>query len=130
MSDCKVLVVEDDEGIRGLVKVLAGRSGYSATMARNGAEAIEALKKESFGVVVLDLMMPISSGYDVIMHIKDNALTVPVVVMTAVVKGVELEKLDPRIVKSIVRKPFDLQSLRTAIDSACNPDGESPTVAS
>ena len=51
---------------------------------------------------------------------KDNALTVPVVVMTAVVKAVELEKLDPTIVKSIVRKPFELETLRAAIDSACN----------
>jgi CheY-like chemotaxis protein len=121
MSACRVLVVEDDAGIRGLVKVLAARAGYTTTLTRNGVEAIEALKRDSFGVVVLDLMMPLASGYDVIMHIRDNALTVPVVVMTAVVKGIELERLDPRIVKSIVRKPFDLQALETAIDSACHP---------
>jgi len=118
MTDCKILVVEDDDGIRGLVKVLAGRAGYSTTMARNGIEAIEALNTDSFGVVVLDLMMPVASGYDVISHIRDNALGVPVVVMTAVVKGVELDTFDPVIVKAIVRKPFDLQSLLDAIDAA------------
>ena len=119
MTTRNILIVEDNEAIQGLVRILVTRSGFTATVAGDGASAIRALGKTSFCVVVLDLMLPITSGYDVIAHIRDNALKVPVIVLTAVVKGIEMDQLDPSIVKAIIHKPFDLEILLQAIEAAC-----------
>lgn len=118
-----ILIVEDNEAIQGLVRILVTRSGFTATVANDGAEAIRALSKTSFCVVVLDLMLPITSGYDVIAHIRNSALKVPVIVVTAVVKGFEMDLLDPAIVKAIIHKPFDLDILLQAIEAACGMTG-------
>lgn len=114
-----VLIVEDNEAIQGLVRILVTRSGYTATVVSDGAEAILALNRESFCVVVLDLMLPVTSGYDVIAHIRDRGLKVPVIVVTAVVKGIEMDQLDPSVVKAIIHKPFDLHILLQTIEGAC-----------
>jgi two-component system OmpR family response regulator len=117
-----VLIVEDDESIRTLVEVVAQRSGYLTSTVNHGGDAIMALKapdRDKYCVVVLDLMMPHVSGYDVILHIKENQLSIPVVVMTAAVKTLQRDKLDPSIVRAIVTKPFDLDKLRAAIAQAC-----------
>lgn len=103
MSNRHVLVVEDD-------------------VAEDGAEAIAAIQRETFCAIFLDLMMPRVNGYDVIAHIKNSALSPPVVVLTAAVKSLQSELLDPSIVKFVVKKPFDIQQLTTAIDALCPAD--------
>lgn len=120
MTTRNILIVEDNEAIQGLVRILVTRCGFNATVASDGDEAIGALGKASFCVVVLDLMLPITSGYDVIAHIRERSLKVPVIVVTAVVKGIEMDQLDPSIVKAIINKPFDLQILLQAIEAACS----------
>lgn len=115
-----ILIVEDDDSIRMLVEHVARRAGYATSSATHGADAIRALGSDAhFCAVVLDLMMPSVSGYDVIMHIRDNNLHVPVIVATAVVRGLEHERLDPQIVRAILTKPFDIDKLRSAITDAC-----------
>lgn len=118
---CRLLIVEDDEAIRNLVRVAATRWGYKAEMCSSGDDAIAKLEgPDSYDVVVLDLMMPVTSGYDVIGHIRENGLSIPVIVVTAVVRGLEVDRLDPSVVKAVLRKPFDLDRLSEAIERACS----------
>ena len=116
MPPRRVLIVEDDQSIRNLLSVAATRWGFATESCSSGADAIERLGDGSdFDVVVLDLMMPVTSGYDVILHIREKQLTVPVIVVTAVVRNLELDRLDPGIVRAVLRKPFDLDRLSEAI---------------
>ena len=120
MPEHRVLIVEDDESIRTLVEHVARRAGYETATATHGAEAIDVLDGSShFCVVILDLMMPSVSGYEVITHIRDKNMGVPVVVATAVVRNLDWTKLDPSIVRTVLTKPFDIEKLRDAITNAC-----------
>jgi CheY-like chemotaxis protein len=113
-----VLVVEDDRGIRDLLVAVLRREGYVVDSAEDGAEAILAIGKTSYDAVLLDLMMPRTDGYDVIDHVVNNGPRVPIVVATAAVKSIRHDRLDPYIVKSIIRKPFDLTDVREALFAA------------
>ena len=120
MTEHRILVVEDDFSIRTLVEHVARRAGYETTTAEHGGDAIAALDgSRHFCAVILDLMMPNVSGYDVIAHIRDNHLKVPVIVATAVVRNLDWSLLDPSIVKTVLTKPFDIDKLRAAMADAC-----------
>ena len=119
MAQGNILIVEDDEAIRKLVQTVAQRQGFTTSYATHGGEAIAALGDGHYCVVILDLMMPGIDGYDVIMHIRDNSIAVPVIVMTAVVRGLEWSKLDKSIVKCVLTKPFDVERLSLEISNAC-----------
>src|SRR5512142_345040 len=103
MPPCRILIVEDDEAIRNLVRVAATRWGYETESCSSAEDAITRLgESAAYDVVVLDLMMPVTSGYDVILHIRDHGLSIPVIVVTAIVRGLEIDRLDPTVVKAVV----------------------------
>jgi DNA-binding response OmpR family regulator len=116
MSSHVILIVEDDAAISKMVATILGRDGYSWIAASDGAQAIRLLGGDRICLVLLDLMMPRVSGFEVLEHIREQALSVPVVVMTAAVNAISDEHLDPRIVKAVVTKPFSLDALRKTIE--------------
>ena|SRR4029079_10612557 len=120
MSERPVLIVEDDDAIRTLVNVIARRGGYDTAFATNGQEAISALSDNDYCAVILDLMMPHVDGYDVIRHIKSNAITVPVIVVTAAIATIDWSRMDKSIVKVVLTKPFAIDQLSDALDEVCS----------
>ena len=54
----KILICDDEPGLRSVLKRYAVFEGYEVTEAGDGAEAVEACKKESFDVIIMDIMMP------------------------------------------------------------------------
>ena len=87
----KVLVAEDDDRTRaGLVELLEAE-GYSPVPARDGKEALELFRHERPHVVLLDIMMPGASGYDVCREIRRADRKVPVLFLSA--KSEELDKV-------------------------------------
>ena len=111
--------MEDDFAIRRLVQVIAERDGFGHSSAENGAEAIEALSARNFCAVILDLMMPNVDGYSVITHIKDRDLPIPVVVVTAAIRTIDWSRIDKKIVKAILTKPFDVEHLSNTLADVC-----------
>ncbi|HEX3068841.1 MAG TPA: response regulator [Thermoanaerobaculia bacterium] len=118
-----VLVVEDDPAIRRLVEKLLGRHGIETETARDGLVAMEKLREGRFAVILLDLMIPEASGYEVIDFIKKQGITTPVVVVSAVSQQ-SLTKLDRNIVKLVISKPFDVAEFTNAIVGLCRPGGD------
>ncbi len=87
----KVLVAEDDDRTRtGLVEILNGE-GYSPIAARDGREALAVFRRERPQVVLLDIMMPGASGYDVCREIRRDDQQVPILFLSA--KSEELDKV-------------------------------------
>jgi DNA-binding response OmpR family regulator len=115
---CRALVVEDDPAIRRLVEKLLGRHGIEIDAAQDGLVAIEKLRSGSYAVILLDLMLPEASGYEVIEFIKRSGITTPVAVVSAVSQQ-SLTKLDRDVVKLVISKPFDVGEFTTAIVSLC-----------
>ena len=87
----KILIAEDDANIRlGLVATLESE-GYAVTAASDGAQALRLFPQEKFDLVVLDIMMPKASGYDVCRDLRARGARVPVLFLTA--KGEEIDKV-------------------------------------
>ena len=120
MGDRRVLIVEDDDAIRTLVNVIARRIGYETESATNGEDAIASLTSNTYCAVILDLMMPHVDGYDVISHIKTNSITVPVIVVTAAIATLDWKRIDKSIVKAVLTKPFEVNTLSDALASVCS----------
>lgn len=85
-----ILVVDDEELIRNVIKEYCVNSGYYVLEANNGYEAIELVKSKNVDLVILDIMMPKIDGYTALKKIKDIK-NVPVIMLSA--RGEEYDKL-------------------------------------
>ncbi|MDY0396531.1 response regulator transcription factor [Virgibacillus halophilus] len=86
----KVLVVDDEDRIRRLLKMYLEREEYTVDEAENGKEALEAALKEDYDVIILDLMMPEMDGIEVCQELRKEKNT-PVIMLTA--KGEESNRV-------------------------------------
>jgi len=85
VSEERVLVVDDERDITALVAYHLAKAGYRVTTASTGPAALEAVRAEPFDLVVLDLMLPGRSGYDVLEELREHEETrgVGVILLTA-----------------------------------------------
>src|SRR5918995_2983274 len=115
MSDRRILVVDDDPDIRGLVHELLDRRGFTVTEARDGHEALRAFYAERPDLVVLDVAMPVLDGWKTLERIRELS-DVPVVMLTA--KADELEKTRGLRAGAddYVTKPFGRQELLARVE--------------
>jgi DNA-binding response OmpR family regulator len=104
----RILIVDDDDAIRALVTTILRRRGLTADGARNGAEAMEQLKSCRYSLVVLDLMMPRMSGYEMLEQLSAMSPEARplVLILTA---GLVLKPLDLSFVVGTIQKPFDVR---------------------
>jgi CheY-like chemotaxis protein len=81
----KVLVIDDDSGLRQMVKLMLEREGHQALLAENGEAGIEIALKDLPDLAIVDLMMPGLSGYDVTRQLRANPQTarMPIMILTA-----------------------------------------------
>ncbi|MFN8390950.1 MAG: response regulator [Bdellovibrionota bacterium] len=81
----KIMVVDDDIDCRTLVKTVLVNSGFDVEQCADGSEALEKLKTLTPDLMVLDIMMPGLSGYDVVVHMKQRPETqnIPIIMLTA-----------------------------------------------
>lgn len=80
-----ILVVDDDQDCRALVHAVLVSNGFSVEQCADGREAVERLKTLTPDLLVLDIMMPVMSGYDVVVHMKQRPETqnIPIIMLTA-----------------------------------------------
>ena len=108
----RILLVDDEPGVRGLFRMILELDDHTVTEANNGAEALDLFTKGQFDLVATDFEMPVMKGNELAVRIKDLAPRQPVLMITAY----ERELGDPENpVDSILIKPFTLDALREAI---------------
>lgn len=109
--DRKALVVDDDAGIRLLIKRVLGRQQFDVDLACDGAEAIEKILANDYPVIVLDLMMPRIDGIAVVRYLAEHFPTKlsNVIVMTAFGASAIRQVCPP--VGRYIEKPFDVDHL-------------------
>jgi CheY-like chemotaxis protein len=90
----KVLVVDDDTTLLGMYKERLEASGYDVVIASNGEDALKTVGEFNPDCMLLDVMMPRMSGYDVLQHIKADEKTkdIPVIMLTALVQDASKQK--------------------------------------
>jgi signal transduction histidine kinase/CheY-like chemotaxis protein len=105
-----ILVVDDDPSIRSLLQQEFAEAGYRVRLAANGREALDRIREEKPGLVVLDVMMPEMNGFDVAAVLKNDPATmdIPIIILSIV----EDQERGFRIgVDRYLTKPIDTASL-------------------
>ena len=78
-----ILVVEDNEKLRKLVKINLTHAGYKVFEAENGLEALDVLYSNSIHLMIVDIMMPEMDGYELTREIREANITTPILIVTA-----------------------------------------------
>jgi CheY-like chemotaxis protein len=105
-----VLVVEDDSTVRATVALLLESEGYVAMTAANGRDALGVLSRQPPDAVLLDLQMPIMTGWELIEACRSDPATrhLPLIVMSAAYDSMAIEASD---IQGFVAKPFEIDDL-------------------
>ena len=120
-----VLVVDDDPNIRKMIIAALRREGYAFAEAPNGKEALEIMRAQHPSVVVLDLMMPIVSGWEVLQERENDPelRQIPVIIVSAT-RAPEIATAVDKGICAFLPKPFDIAALsalvRSCLPSASN----------
>jgi DNA-binding response OmpR family regulator len=115
----KLLIIEDDGDLQQVLSLVFNREGYELYYAFNGKEGYDKMLAVQPDVVLLDLMLPILNGVEVIKLVTTNtSLTdIPIIVMTA--HGDKAEMLEHSIkaqgVRAYLKKPFELGEIRSLV---------------
>lgn len=114
-----VLVVDDEDDVRGLLLRLLRHDGYRVAEAPNGRVAMEHLRRERPSVVLLDAMLPEIHGFEICRAIKhsETLRDIPVVMISAVYRGWEnaREIQEVHLADAFVEKPFDVHYVRELV---------------
>lgn len=115
----KILVVDDEQRIREIIKEYAEFNGFQVTQAEDGMEAVEKVKNEDFDIIIMDIMMPKLDGYSACKEIK-KIKEIPVIMLSA--RGEEYDKLFGFEigVDDYVVKPFSPKELIARIRAVMN----------
>lgn len=115
----RVLIADDDPSIRRMLAVSLGRQGYRTADACDGSEALEAMRAGQTDLVLLDLMMPRVTGWEVLAQraAAPELRKIPVIVITAA-RGDGVANIPSDRLCALLPKPFDLETLR-ALVKAC-----------
>lgn len=110
----RICIIEDEKPIANLIRMSLSRSGYQCTCIHDGIEAADLLERESFDLVLLDIMLPGADGYTLLEYIK--TLEIPVIFITAKnavtdrVKGLRMGAED------YIVKPFEIIELIARVE--------------
>ncbi len=115
----QILAVDDNQDIRELVVQMLSSEGYDILTAKDGVEALEIMKSRTFDIVLLDVMMPVKSGIEVLTEMrssKDSQIkNLPVVMITAKSMIDDIETALSAGATSYIVKPFRAAALKQKI---------------
>lgn len=122
-TGARVLVVEDEEDLATLVELNLQLSGYEVVTAPNGRVALDRITADQPQVVLLDVMMPVLDGWQVLRELKGDPATedIPVIMLTALSEERDLIRGHLQGAVRYVTKPFEMRALLETIEEALRP---------
>jgi CheY-like chemotaxis protein len=114
-----ILIVEDEFGIADALRDVLVEEGYGIELARNGREGLDALNSARPDLIIVDLMMPIMDGREMIRQLRasETLKTIPVILMSAVAHASIRRDVE---VEGFLRKPFNLDALLELVQKLLN----------
>ncbi|CAM3114826.1 response regulator [Paenibacillus sediminis] len=116
MERKKVLIVDDQNGIRILLMEVFNSEGYNTFQAANGKIALEIVKNESPDLVLLDMKIPGMDGLEILKHIKAMNPNIKVIMMTAYGELDMIKEATELGALMHFTKPFDIDEMRVAVN--------------
>ena len=113
----KILIVEDDDSYRLILRTILEDNGFLVTEAVNGAAALEVLRTSPMDLAVVDLEMPVMNGIEFTKWVKDIDPKFPVIIITAHEKHFSPSEIISVNVEAFIHKPFQIEELLKTIES-------------
>lgn len=110
-EDIAILVAEDNITNQELIKIILEKSNIKVTIAKNGKEAVELFSKNRFDLILMDLQMPVLSGFDATKKIREIDKQIPIVALTASNLIEDREKANEVLMDDFLIKPIDTEIL-------------------
>ena len=116
-----ILVVDDEFDLTSTLQAILEDEGYRTDVCTDGRAALERLKQHSPDMMLMDVMMPVLSGFEVLREMRSRGLdSVPVVLMSSVPPQVQQEDYHWR---AFLRKPFTLDALKGIVEQVIGKAG-------
>lgn len=116
----KILIVDDQKGIRLLLNEVFSREGYKVYQASNGIEALNIVDGEAVDCVMLDMKIPGMNGLEILKRIREKNLQIPVFMMTAFEGEDILNEANQLGITKYFRKPFNILDVRDEVNAVLN----------
>jgi len=116
----RILIVEDDQSLRVVIRMVLEQAGFEISEARHGIAALELIESETPDVVVADMRMPLMNGVELVgrLRAKPTTASIPIVLLSGLLPDPEVS----RLVDAVVAKPFEpadlLAAIRGSLDAA------------
>lgn len=119
----KILVIDDEAGIRRLLASILSKAGYETHMASDGKEAMSLVKEESFDLAILDIFMPAPNGLEVFEFLKNAFPKLKVIIMSGISAYNErfFEFVIGNTAEAVIEKPLRAAPLRKLVASVLAP---------
>ncbi len=113
-----ILIVEDEDKLRRILKIILMQQNYKILEAANGLEAIEKLKEYDVDLLISDIKMPEMDGFELLNYIKENNIPVPVIFITAFATIESAVEAMRRGVIDYIQKPFEEEKILITVEKA------------
>ncbi|MEW6041708.1 MAG: response regulator [Elusimicrobiota bacterium] len=109
----KILIIEDDRPLAELLSHVLEMKGYNVLSASNGNDALKIIKKNTPDLIILDILLPDISGWDVLKALKHHTKTssIPVLMCTDKNMMVDVERALSMGARGYITKPFDIDKV-------------------
>jgi two-component system response regulator HydG len=118
VSPGTILVVDDNELVRGMIESMLGHWGYSCVTATDGLAAIATAARQPIALVLTDYQMPNMNGLELLARLKEYAPALPVIILSSDDAPEQVEEARRRGAFAWVVKPVDPARLRQLVSSA------------
>jgi len=117
VSSQKILVIDDEEGVRDVLARILGDEGHRVSLAETGKKGLDKFKQGDFDLVLTDLGMPDMSGWELAKRIKKINPSLPVGLITGWAVPLTKEKMKEKGVDFVLSKPFDCIKVVTEVNA-------------
>jgi CheY-like chemotaxis protein len=124
MANRSIMIVEDNERNRRLLRVLLKSKGYRITEAKNGHEALKAFDIERPDLILMDIQLPEMDGLELIRIFKNKTDEIPIIAVTAYAMKGDRERILSSGCDGYVSKPIDTRKLTQVIATTLGEDDE------
>jgi two-component system, OmpR family, phosphate regulon sensor histidine kinase PhoR len=114
----KILVVDDEPRIRDACRMVLSEEGFEVALAADGQEGVQMIREEHFDVILVDLMMPVLSGFEVLSYVRDSHPDTVVIVITGYATLEHSINAMKRGAFDFIPKPFTPDQLRAVVAKA------------
>lgn len=104
----KILVVDDQPGIRLLLHDILLNEGYHVATAKTGKEGLEKIRSGTFDLIMLDYLLPIVSGSEFLQQLEQDNISIPVILMSGMAENIKKLPEKHANIADILTKPFNI----------------------